>query len=78
MLWKAMFKRQTPLTDEDTEKVMATDGPTAGLLPGAFPQQKVQSAGTGEAGLPVPSWTRKLLFVACGWPCMDALRGIPL
>lgn len=47
MLWRASFKRDKPLTVGDVEEVLATDGPAAGLLPGAFQQQTVKAVGTG-------------------------------
>jgi hypothetical protein len=46
MLWKATFKRQKPLTREEVQQVIATDGPDT-PLPGAYQQQAVKSVGTG-------------------------------
>jgi hypothetical protein len=46
MLWRATFKRQKPLTLEEVQQVIATDGPDT-PLPGAFQQQTVKSVGTG-------------------------------
>jgi hypothetical protein len=50
LLWKATFKRQQPLTQEEVQQVLASSGPDQDTpLPGAFLQQTVQSAGTGVA-----------------------------
>lgn len=50
LLWKARFKRQQPLTQEEVQQVLASSGPDQDTpLPGAFQQQTVQSAGTGMA-----------------------------
>lgn len=61
-LWRATFKRQKPLTLEEVQQVIATNGPDA-PLPGVFQQQKVQSVGSGG------SWSlleQSLLSVTVG------------
>jgi hypothetical protein len=54
-LWKVTYTRQQPLTAEEVQRVVATDGPNS-PLPGAFPQQTVQSAGTGVYASGTPRW----------------------
>lgn len=53
LLWRAAFKRQRPLTQEEVQEVLASSGPDQDTpLPGAFKQQTVQSAGVGKCPQP--------------------------